>query len=73
MTLAELLSSHWELVLGAFSIVGTWFKIVYAEKDHEKRIGVLEGDRKENTVLLVQIQKDIVELKTLISVHFSHK
>lgn len=70
MELLNLLNNYWPLIVALVGIIIVWADGRSTEKDHERRLNALETSSKDTNILLVQIQKDIVELKTLIKIHF---
>lgn len=67
---ANILQGYWPLFA---AVVGIVFYILSNISDHSKRIKTLENDKTNQTTLLVQIQKDIVELKTTLTIFLDSK
>ena len=68
--LAQILQGYWPVFSGVAVVV---FFVLSNIRDHGRRINVLESNKNDQTTLLVQIQKDIVELKTTLSIYFDNK
>lgn len=73
MDFLDLTLKYWPLIIAVVGIGATWMRMQVIDKDHERRISTLEADKKENTILLVQIQKELVEVKTLIEVYITKR
>lgn len=70
MELLEAIQKYWQILTASIAMVLFYANAKTTDKDHERRLLALESANKDTNVLLLQIQKDIVELKTLMKVHF---
>ncbi len=64
MQLLDIISNYWQIITAGVVVIMGWSKLNTTNKDQERRIVSLES----RDPILLQIQKDIVEIKTTL--HF---
>lgn len=73
MDILQFIKDYWPVLSTAVAIIVFWSNLKTKDEDQEKRITKLEAHRENDSSVLLIIQKDIVELKTIIKMYFDKK
>lgn len=66
MEFLDSLSKYWSLVLGGLALVSGWVTLRAQNNDQERRLSKLEGNVEAMNPIFLQIQKDLVEIRTTV-------
>lgn len=70
MDILQFIRDYWPILSTAVACIIFWSSLKTKDEEQEKRITKLENYRENDSNVLLTIQKDIVELKTILKMYF---